>query len=189
MVTFIAPPSLSSASNVGTHQHSHDHGAHSHSHDHDHHHAGPGQGGAVDYTPTGEDGLTERERYIKEHGHDHSGKFAERDLPDFSARNWEERGFTIGIGGPVGSGKTALTLALCKAFRDHYNIGRWSRFPFLSLECVGGCWAAESGERRSREGARERSAGEGEQVFAVLWTVVSCSSEFSFNAALAARLE
>jgi len=28
----------------------------------------------------------------------------------------------IGIGGPVGSGKTALTLALCKALREHYNI-------------------------------------------------------------------
>ena len=28
----------------------------------------------------------------------------------------------IGIGGPVGSGKTALTLALCLALRDQYNI-------------------------------------------------------------------
>jgi urease accessory protein len=28
----------------------------------------------------------------------------------------------IGIGGPVGSGKTALTLALCLALRDKYNI-------------------------------------------------------------------
>jgi len=28
----------------------------------------------------------------------------------------------IGIGGPVGSGKTALTLALCRALRDTYNI-------------------------------------------------------------------
>ncbi|CAG0953030.1 Urease accessory protein UreG [Methylophilaceae bacterium] len=28
----------------------------------------------------------------------------------------------IGIGGPVGSGKTALTLALCKRLRDVYNI-------------------------------------------------------------------
>jgi len=28
----------------------------------------------------------------------------------------------IGIGGPVGSGKTALTLALCKALRDRYQI-------------------------------------------------------------------
>jgi urease accessory protein len=28
----------------------------------------------------------------------------------------------VGIGGPVGSGKTALTLSLCKALRDKYNI-------------------------------------------------------------------
>jgi len=28
----------------------------------------------------------------------------------------------VGIGGPVGSGKTALTLALCKAMRDKYEI-------------------------------------------------------------------
>jgi urease accessory protein len=28
----------------------------------------------------------------------------------------------VGIGGPVGSGKTALTLALCKALRERYNI-------------------------------------------------------------------
>ena len=28
----------------------------------------------------------------------------------------------VGIGGPVGSGKTALTLALCKALRDRFDI-------------------------------------------------------------------
>jgi urease accessory protein len=28
----------------------------------------------------------------------------------------------VGIGGPVGSGKTALTLALCKAMRDSYEV-------------------------------------------------------------------
>ena len=28
----------------------------------------------------------------------------------------------VGIGGPVGSGKTALMEALCKAFREHYDI-------------------------------------------------------------------
>lgn len=28
----------------------------------------------------------------------------------------------IGVGGPVGSGKTALLEALCKAIRDHYNL-------------------------------------------------------------------
>ena len=29
----------------------------------------------------------------------------------------------VGIGGPVGSGKTALTLALCKRLRDRYQLG------------------------------------------------------------------
>jgi len=28
----------------------------------------------------------------------------------------------VGIGGPVGSGKTALTLALCLALRERYNL-------------------------------------------------------------------
>ena len=28
----------------------------------------------------------------------------------------------VGIGGPVGSGKTALMDALCKLFREHYDI-------------------------------------------------------------------
>ena len=28
----------------------------------------------------------------------------------------------VGIGGPVGSGKTALTLSLCRAMRDHYEV-------------------------------------------------------------------
>jgi urease accessory protein len=32
------------------------------------------------------------------------------------------RPLRVGIGGPVGSGKTALTLALCRALRDKYEI-------------------------------------------------------------------
>jgi len=44
-------------------------------------------------------------------------------MPEYEGRDWKERGFTIGIGGPVGSGKTALTLALCRHFRDRMNIG------------------------------------------------------------------
>ena len=28
----------------------------------------------------------------------------------------------VGIGGPVGSGKTALTLSLCRALRGKYNL-------------------------------------------------------------------
>ena len=59
--------------------------AHSHSHDggHSHSHGQP-----------------------NEHGHthevlDHPGKFASRDLPTYEGRNWKERAFTVGIGGPV----------------------------------------------------------------------------------------
>lgn len=37
--------------------------------------------------------------------------------------NYSHRGYTIGIGGPVGSGKTALTLALCRALRDKVPMG------------------------------------------------------------------
>ena len=54
---------------------------------------------------------------------DHPGKFGERDVPNYASRNWNERAFTVGIGGPVGSGKTALLLALCKRLRDTYNVG------------------------------------------------------------------
>ncbi|GAA5985589.1 hypothetical protein JCM10908_007033 [Rhodotorula pacifica] len=99
---FIPAPALGGAAAAHSHndQHDHDH-QHAHSHAHDH--------GA------------------QEHGHthelmEHPGKFTERDMPNYSGRNWTERGFTIGIGGPVGSGKTALTLALCRHFRDSHNI-------------------------------------------------------------------
>jgi urease accessory protein len=34
----------------------------------------------------------------------------------------ESKTLRVGIGGPVGSGKTALTLALCKQLRDRFNI-------------------------------------------------------------------
>ena len=38
------------------------------------------------------------------------------------ARDYRERAYTIGIGGPVGSGKTALLLALCRLLRDEYAL-------------------------------------------------------------------
>jgi urease accessory protein len=38
-------------------------------------------------------------------------------------RDYARRAFTVGIGGPVGSGKTALVLALCRALRDRYGLG------------------------------------------------------------------
>jgi len=59
-----------------------------------------------------------------EHRHDqmaHPGHFAARAAP--LARDYSARAFTIGIGGPVGSGKTALLLALCRALRERYSLG------------------------------------------------------------------
>jgi urease accessory protein len=53
--------------------------------------------------------------------HDHAGLFHERDQP--VARDYQARSFTVGIGGPVGSGKTALMLALCRALRDTHSLG------------------------------------------------------------------
>ncbi len=55
--------------------------------------------------------------------HDHGvgpGHFHERDRPQ--ARSLDERAFTVGIGGPVGSGKTALMLQLCRRLRETMNI-------------------------------------------------------------------
>ncbi len=34
----------------------------------------------------------------------------------------EKQPLRVGIGGPVGSGKTALTLSLCRYLRDHYEL-------------------------------------------------------------------
>ena len=61
-----------------------------------------------------------------EHGHTHehwahAGHFTERQKPH--ERDYRERAFTIGIGGPVGSGKTALVLELCRALRGRYSLG------------------------------------------------------------------
>ncbi|KAI1754756.1 CobW/HypB/UreG, nucleotide-binding domain-containing protein [Xylaria castorea] len=62
-----------------------------------------------------------------DHGHSHEildgpGSFLGREMPIVEGRNWHERAFTIGIGGPVGSGKTALMLALCLALRNKYGL-------------------------------------------------------------------
>jgi urease accessory protein len=61
-----------------------------------------------------------------EHGHTHEhwlhpGLFHERDAP--LHRDYTTRAFTVGVGGPVGSGKTALMLALCRALRDDVSLG------------------------------------------------------------------
>jgi len=77
----------------------HDGHDHDHGHAHDHHH---------------------------EHGHTHEhwthpGRF--RDREPLVRRDYGRRAFTVGIGGPVGSGKTALVLAMCRALRDKMSLG------------------------------------------------------------------
>ncbi|KAI9893863.1 MAG: hypothetical protein M1814_005416 [Vezdaea aestivalis] len=62
-----------------------------------------------------------------DHGHTHEiltgpGSYLAREPPIVEGRDWSTRAFTIGIGGPVGSGKTALMLALCLKLRDEYNL-------------------------------------------------------------------
>ncbi|PBP23719.1 hypothetical protein BUE80_DR005378 [Diplocarpon rosae] len=64
---------------------------------------------------------------VPDHGHTHEildgpGSYMGREMPIIEGRDWSERAFTIGIGGPVGSGKTALMLALCLALREKYSI-------------------------------------------------------------------
>jgi len=60
------------------------------------------------------------EPHTHEH-YPHAGHFHER--PEPRRRDFARRAFTVGIGGPVGSGKTALLLALCRALRDQLRLG------------------------------------------------------------------
>jgi urease accessory protein len=52
---------------------------------------------------------------------DHPGHFHDREAPH-AGRDFAQRAFTVGVGGPVGSGKTALVLQLCRRLRDRYNL-------------------------------------------------------------------
>jgi len=85
-----------------SHDHSHDPTSQPHNHDHGHGHG-----------------------HSHEHM-DHSGRYDERPTlrkkTKYLQRDFQERAFTVGVGGPVGSGKTALMLALCKKLRNTYNI-------------------------------------------------------------------
>jgi urease accessory protein len=59
-----------------------------------------------------------------DHTHEHwlhPGAF--RNRPPALRRDYAKRAFTVGIGGPVGSGKTALVLALCRALRERVSLG------------------------------------------------------------------
>ena len=67
---------------------------------------------------------TDSHSHSHSHTHEHwdqPGQFQKRETP-LSQRDFTTRAFTVGIGGPVGSGKTALLRVLCERFRDRYQI-------------------------------------------------------------------
>lgn len=112
------------------HDHDHDH-AHDHGHAHDHD-QGHGHGHAHDVVDLG--GGFHSHDGLKPHKHeplDGPGQFgapgesfsAAQPGRVYSGDAPRARAFTVGIGGPVGSGKTALCLALCKHLRDDYSLG------------------------------------------------------------------
>ncbi|CAM6119662.1 unnamed protein product [Calypogeia fissa] len=108
-------------SHDSAHAHAQDHHHHDHHHggdtDHDHHHS--------ENTWTGADGKVYHSHDgLAPHTHEplESPGFFSRRAPPLATRDFTERAFTVGIGGPVGTGKTALMLALCRALRDKYSI-------------------------------------------------------------------
>merc|ERR1711939_198274 len=103
-------PPLHDSSSLTMSDHTHSHDGHSHAH------------------PGGD------------HGHSHEildgpGSFLGREMPIIEGRDWQDRAFTVGIGGPVGSGKTALMLALCKAMREKYSIAAVTNDIFTREDC------------------------------------------------------
>src|SRR5688572_4229339 len=72
--------------------------------------------------------LDKLSNFLNGHGHSHElydspGDYNEREtrkLPPY--RNFKKRSFTVGIGGPVGTGKTALLKALCEKLRNDYEL-------------------------------------------------------------------
>ncbi|GAB7363748.1 hypothetical protein MBLNU230_g4316t1 [Neophaeotheca triangularis] len=74
------------------------------------------------------------------HGHTHEllsgpGSFTLREKPVVEGRDFHERAFTVGIGGPVGSGKTALMLELCIALRQSHSIAAVTNDIFTREDC------------------------------------------------------
>eukprot|EP00834_Sanchytrium_tribonematis_P006543 NODE_491_length_6850_cov_0.331210.p4 type:complete len:244 gc:universal NODE_491_length_6850_cov_0.331210:3246-2515(-) len=67
---------------------------------------------------------TNHDQHSHEHTHSHDlltrGQYTTRPKP--IDRDYSERAFTVGIAGPVGSGKTALALRLCQTLKDDINM-------------------------------------------------------------------
>jgi urease accessory protein len=84
---------------------------------------------------------------MADHTHDemdHPGAFRDRPMP-LTARDYTARAFTVGVGGPVGSGKTALMLQLCRRLRDRVGLAAVTNDIFTR----------EDGEFLVRNGALE----------------------------------
>lgn len=58
--------------------------------------------------------------HCHDHNHDHSHDHSHEHKPKTLSN--QQQTLRIGVGGPVGSGKTALLRVLCKTLRDHYDI-------------------------------------------------------------------
>ncbi|KAH1050248.1 hypothetical protein GLYMA_08G084800v4 [Glycine max] len=103
------------------HHHHQDHDHHHHDHDHHHHHDGEGETNSW----VGKDGKVYHSHDgLAPHSHEpiYSPGYFTRRAPPLLNRNFNERAFTVGIGGPVGTGKTALMLALCELLRENYSL-------------------------------------------------------------------
>lgn len=67
--------------------------------------------------------------------YDGPGSFSQVSHLEWDSRDWTSRAFTVGIGGPVGSGKTALTLALCQRLRERRSLGVVTNDIFTREDC------------------------------------------------------
>ncbi len=121
------------------------------------------------------------------HGHthepmEHPGHFHLRDQP--LARDFGKRAFTVGVGGPVGSGKTALMLQLCRSLRDRVNLAAVTNDIFTRedgefLDDGTRRWR-RSGSWQSRPaGARMRRFGRIYPPICWLWS--NCRRSFTRN--------
>lgn len=65
--------------------------------------------------------MSRNRRYFHHQQLSSPGTFGDRN-PVVAGRDFTRRAFTVGIGGPVGSGKTALVKAICEHLRDRESL-------------------------------------------------------------------
>ena len=111
------------------------HSEHDHAHGHEHSSTGgegaccdaPSSSSSTSHSHSHKHGRDEGDGHGHGHSHGHShehmespGKYDAR--PPAKKRRYTDRAFCVGVGGPVGSGKTAFMLAACKQLRTKYNL-------------------------------------------------------------------